>query len=57
MIEQLRGELDVVRYTIWVLEGVASGKPRRGRPPKGKHRMKPPGRRRVPSDEITKQAF
>lgn len=34
MIEQLRKELVEMQYAIHALEALASGKPRRGRPPK-----------------------
>jgi len=34
MIEQLRKELGEMQYAIHALEALASGKPRRGRPPK-----------------------
>ena len=39
MIQHLYYELEQVRYAIWSLEAVASGKPRRGRPPKGKPKV------------------
>ena len=34
LIEQLRQEQQEITYALWALEAVASGKPRRGRPPK-----------------------
>jgi hypothetical protein len=34
MIDQLRKELVEIQYAIHALEALASGKPRRGRPPK-----------------------
>ena len=33
-IQGLQHDLKEIRYAIWALESVASGKPRRGRPPK-----------------------
>ena len=34
MIQALRQDLKEISYAIWALESVATGKPRRGRPPK-----------------------
>ena len=44
IIDQLRRELEEVRYALWALESVAAGRPRRGRPPKWVAERK--GRRR-----------
>ncbi len=43
IIEELKKEVDLLNYVIRVLEQVATGKPRRGRPPKAAAKG-PPGR-------------